>query len=341
MDNKKIGSFICELRKEQGMNQKELADKIGVTDKAVSKWETGRGAPDISILTSLATVLNVTVSEILNGERSSSNSVIVDDAEVIKKYKKKRILRILLELAITFLFILFIYGYAMLFVSQYLDIISLNLYIKEIQYYYICFVIFMFFFLMWLVLFIITAIAKKRAIVFKTVLFCFLVIMSVIGPLGLGAMHTQRHEEIIESPVNYISYIDYNELFDETNKDIHTRITIKDTNDRITENYSAYIANEEKQFDFVSTECISSADNKIVKDKYNFDYLRNKESDELIEIDDDLCSKLGISEGYYTLNNYLMCDIKIFILKNNSYYIIEITNKDKIDNDIIKAINNL
>ena len=50
MDQIKIGKFISELRKEKGLTQKELADKIGVTDRAISKWENGRGMPDISLL---------------------------------------------------------------------------------------------------------------------------------------------------------------------------------------------------------------------------------------------------------------------------------------------------
>lgn len=53
----KSGNFICEQRKKLGLTQKELAEKIGVTDKAVSKWENGRGFPDVSLLTPLAEVL--------------------------------------------------------------------------------------------------------------------------------------------------------------------------------------------------------------------------------------------------------------------------------------------
>lgn len=67
MDNKKIGIFISELRKEKNMTQKDLAEKLNVTDKAVSKWERGVGYPEITILPLLADALGVTTSELLQG----------------------------------------------------------------------------------------------------------------------------------------------------------------------------------------------------------------------------------------------------------------------------------
>lgn len=70
MDNKKIGQFITECRKNKGITQKELAEALGVTNRAVSKWETGAGLPDISILPELAAVLGITVDEILKGEKA-------------------------------------------------------------------------------------------------------------------------------------------------------------------------------------------------------------------------------------------------------------------------------
>lgn len=69
MDQVKIGKFIATLRKEQNMTQVELASKLGVTDRAVSKWENGRGLPDLSLVVSLAEVLGVTINELLSGER--------------------------------------------------------------------------------------------------------------------------------------------------------------------------------------------------------------------------------------------------------------------------------
>ena len=69
MDAKKTGDLIATLRKEQNLNQSELAERIGVTNKAISRWETGRGYPDIETLPKLAEVLNISIPELLQGER--------------------------------------------------------------------------------------------------------------------------------------------------------------------------------------------------------------------------------------------------------------------------------
>lgn len=74
MDNVKIGALISSRRKQYNMTQKDLADKLGVSNRAVSKWETGEGYPDISILPALAQILNLTVDELLKGEPTKSPS---------------------------------------------------------------------------------------------------------------------------------------------------------------------------------------------------------------------------------------------------------------------------
>ena len=68
MDNIKTGAFIKERRKEKNMTQKELADLLHITDRAVSKWERGLCAPDISLLEPLAAALDVTIVELISGE---------------------------------------------------------------------------------------------------------------------------------------------------------------------------------------------------------------------------------------------------------------------------------
>ena len=68
MDSAKTGAFIAKTRGELGLTQKELADRIGVTDKAVSKWETGRSFPDVDVLEILARELGVSVTELMNGK---------------------------------------------------------------------------------------------------------------------------------------------------------------------------------------------------------------------------------------------------------------------------------
>ena len=66
LNQEKIGRFIAEIRKEKNMTQKELASKIGVTDKAVSKWERGLGCPDVSILELLANTLEVSIKSYMS-----------------------------------------------------------------------------------------------------------------------------------------------------------------------------------------------------------------------------------------------------------------------------------
>ena len=75
MDQIKIGKFIADIRKEKGMTQNELAQKLGVTDRAISKWENGRGMPDISIIQSLCEELSVSINELLSGERITDDDI--------------------------------------------------------------------------------------------------------------------------------------------------------------------------------------------------------------------------------------------------------------------------
>ncbi len=69
---KSLGVLITEHRKEKGMTQAQLAEQMGVTDKAVSKWERDLSCPDISSVPKLAEILGVTVDQLMNGETSSS-----------------------------------------------------------------------------------------------------------------------------------------------------------------------------------------------------------------------------------------------------------------------------
>ena len=68
MDQIKIGRFIAECRKAQNLTQMQLAEKLNITDRAVSKWETGKSLPDSSIMIELCKILNITVNDLLCGE---------------------------------------------------------------------------------------------------------------------------------------------------------------------------------------------------------------------------------------------------------------------------------
>lgn len=74
MDQIKIGKFIQELRKQKNLTQITLAEKLGITDKAISKWERGVAMPDTSIMVELCEILGVSVNELLSGERIDINS---------------------------------------------------------------------------------------------------------------------------------------------------------------------------------------------------------------------------------------------------------------------------
>ena len=69
MDQIKIGKFIASCRKEQGMTQAVLAEKLGISDRAISKWETGKSMPDSGIMLDLCELLKINVNELLSGER--------------------------------------------------------------------------------------------------------------------------------------------------------------------------------------------------------------------------------------------------------------------------------
>jgi len=79
LDQEKIGKFIGAMRKRQGMTQEQLGEKLGVTNKTISRWETGKYMPDIDKLQDLSSLLGISVNELLAGER------IEDTADFKKK----------------------------------------------------------------------------------------------------------------------------------------------------------------------------------------------------------------------------------------------------------------
>lgn len=73
MDTKKIGSFLKELRNENGMTQEQLGEKIGVSNKTISRWETGNYMPPVDCLNILSDIYHISINEILGGERASGD----------------------------------------------------------------------------------------------------------------------------------------------------------------------------------------------------------------------------------------------------------------------------
>ena len=101
MTSKECGNFISELRKEKKLTQKELAEKINVSDKAVSRWETGKGYPDVTSLVSLSEYFDVSVNELLAGKRLTVEDIketadenLVSVFEQVQKNKKQQNLQV-------------------------------------------------------------------------------------------------------------------------------------------------------------------------------------------------------------------------------------------------------
>lgn len=126
MEKEQFGSFVSQVRKERNMTQKELGEKLNITDKAISKWERGLSYPDICMLESLAEALDVTIVELLNGKKNEEGnklsvseverlidySLEISDAEIEKKREKSK-------MVIAFCVILI-----MLFISIIINIIN-------------------------------------------------------------------------------------------------------------------------------------------------------------------------------------------------------------------------
>ncbi|MBQ0014197.1 MAG: helix-turn-helix domain-containing protein [Oscillospiraceae bacterium] len=85
MDQRKIGALLRDLRKEKGVTQEELAEKMMVSNRTVSRWETGSNLPDIEILIELSDYYNVDLREILDGERKGENNMDKDLKETVIK----------------------------------------------------------------------------------------------------------------------------------------------------------------------------------------------------------------------------------------------------------------
>lgn len=93
MDQKKVGLFLKVLRKENNMTQEELAEKLNVSNRTISRWETGNNMPDISLLVELSDLYMVSISEIIDGERKSEkmNEDIKNTAIKMAEYSKNEV----------------------------------------------------------------------------------------------------------------------------------------------------------------------------------------------------------------------------------------------------------
>lgn len=88
MDQIKIGKFISEQRKNKGMTQIEFAEKLGVTNKSVSRWETGRNMPDVSLFIPICELLEISVNELIIGEKIEKDDTAKADKIIVETIKE-------------------------------------------------------------------------------------------------------------------------------------------------------------------------------------------------------------------------------------------------------------
>ena len=89
MDQEKIGKFIAELRKEKNITQEQLAEKLGVTSKSISRWENGNTMPDYTLLKDLCNELDININELLSGEKIKGNDYMNKSEENLIKLRKQ------------------------------------------------------------------------------------------------------------------------------------------------------------------------------------------------------------------------------------------------------------
>ena len=108
MDQNKIGKFIAECRKAKQLTQAQLAEKLNITDRAISKWETGKGMPDSSIMLELCDILGISVNELLKGEsiemenysKAAEENLLAMKMETEKQHRLMLNLEVLLGLSV-------------------------------------------------------------------------------------------------------------------------------------------------------------------------------------------------------------------------------------------------
>ncbi|MDO5569708.1 MAG: helix-turn-helix transcriptional regulator [bacterium] len=148
MDLIKIGNFIAECRKRKKLTQEQLAEKLGITYKAVSKWECGKGLPDVSTMKELCEILNISLNELFSGELLDTETYIKKAEQnftILTKEKESNIKATRLGFGFTLIFLVIItmyniikYGASEAFdKSEFLFMIIITL-IYNISYLYCC-----------------------------------------------------------------------------------------------------------------------------------------------------------------------------------------------------------
>ena len=123
MDQIQIGKFIAACRKEKGLTQAQLAEKMGVSDRAVSKWETGKNMPDSSIMLDLCAELDITVNDLLNGRRIAMENYkdIAEKTMLEMREAKEQNDRLLLQMETMLCSVSLAFLLALVFIASFLQ----------------------------------------------------------------------------------------------------------------------------------------------------------------------------------------------------------------------------
>jgi transcriptional regulator with XRE-family HTH domain len=114
MDQIKVGAFLKDLRKEKGITQEQLAEELGVSGRTISRWETGKNMPDISLFVEIAKFFDVSIPEIITGERKSENmkeetKEVVETMSDYAKAEKEQLIKSFRNMSIIGLIALLVY----------------------------------------------------------------------------------------------------------------------------------------------------------------------------------------------------------------------------------------
>lgn len=121
MDQIKIGKFIAECRKAKQLTQVQLAEKLNITDRAISKWETGKGMPDSSIMLELCDILGISVNELLRGESidMKNYNMAAEENLLAMKMETEKQHRLMLHLEVLLGLVSTIAAFVILFITMY------------------------------------------------------------------------------------------------------------------------------------------------------------------------------------------------------------------------------
>lgn len=211
MDQKKIGTFLKELRKKKGITQEELAEHLNVSSRSVSRWETGSNMPDISLLTEIADFYDVDVREIIEGERKEAmNEELREVADKMADYANSEKSKLLKVIQITGIF-----GVVLTLVAIVLQMVSYEPDLKRAVAIFISFIIFVLISVITLyVTGILEKIIKKKKLmlaikitIIVTLVFVFGWMLLFIGAIGLLLADIYlAKKEVYTDPAGYSEY---------------------------------------------------------------------------------------------------------------------------------------